>query len=487
MKLLLGPIVGAVTHDKARVWIFWNRDREDENLPRCHIFKDETCAEEIGHSPFTTVSSSVHEVGGIHGVAGLANISFPSGGEKFYFKIKFDSMNENGQIYSIRPFPEIGEDIDTLSFALISCHKPSFKSEKEDNRRDKMWEYLGDKMGEHDCRFLIQAGDQIYADHEHFNAWEWSLEENLPQKRLWYYRQTYLKSWNFPRVQEVMRTFPQYMIWDDHEITNGWGSDKKHSEDPKCRKIFEEAAHQAYFEFQHCHNPDSLRNGEFYYTFNYGPIAFLFLDLRRHRDITRYNPKVAGNDFPLAGKEQWDDIRAWLNSEIVQESKILFVVSSVPVFHLSRKFGSLGIFKNDIRDQWSTPHNKTERRILLNLLYGWSEEGNKPVFILGGDVHVGTIAEIIEAETGNKIHQITSSPITNKPAWFLDWFLQTISSHFEIHLEENDQRPVKARITDRFRKRNFAVIKVQFSEQNPQVVLHMYEEGKEEPYSISFG
>lgn len=486
MKVILGPIIGEVTHNKAKVWIFWNRSHDNETVPHCHVFKDKTCTKEISRSKFKTVSSSIHEYEIVHGVSGLADISFPVGGEKFYFKIKSGSTNdeENDRIYSIRPFPEIGAKIDTLSFALISCHRPLFYPRIDKKTVAPMWRRLGHEMRRHDCRFLIQAGDQVYSDHKRFNAWKWSLKEDSQEKRLWYYRQIYLKSWNFPEVQEVMRTFPQYMIWDDHEIGNSWGSEEKHSKEARHKQVFE-IARQAYIEFQHCHNPDPLREGELYYAFNYGPAAFLVMDLRGHRDIALYDPTGANDTYPLAGREQWEDIKAWLNSEVIQESSILFVVTSVPVCHLSRKFGSLGIFKSDINDQWSTMHNKRERRILLDLLYEWSGERKRPVFILSGDVHLGTVATITEEETAKPIYQITSSPITNNSAYYLDFFIAKFSSQFNFHLERNNKRPVCGEITRRYRRRNFAIVNVQFIEQNPKVDLHMYEQGKGEPDSIS--
>ena len=485
MKPILGPIVGAVTRNSSKIWMFWDPRKVTESVPQCHAFRDESCTKQIFTSPFHTISDSVHECGAIHGVAGLADISFPAGMEKVYFKIKSTSANdeEDNVVYSIRPFPDSSTEVDTLTFSLISCHRPTFDYRKDIKTVAAPWQHLGNKMREHDCRFLIQAGDQVYSDHKKFNAWKWSLKEDSREKRLWYYRQIYLKSWHFREVQEVMSAFPQYMIWDDHEITNGWGSEKKHSE-RKYQRIFE-IARQAYIEFQHCHNPDPLRKGAFYYTFNYGPAAFLCMDLRGHRAISRYDPRSREGKYPLAGEEQWNDIKALFNSVTVRESQILFVITSVPVCHLCRKYVSLGIFKNDICDQWSTRHNKNERRILLDLLYSWSGEKKKPVVILGGDVHVGTIAKITKKETGKIIHQVTSSPITNKPAFFLDFFMAKCSSTFNFHLDKHHTRPVYGKIIRRYRKRNFAIMKIQFTKQHPKVNVYMYEEGKEKPEVLS--
>lgn len=488
MKLILGPIIGEVLHNRAKIWIFWHKDSDNETAPQCLIFKDEVCTQEISESEFLTVSSSVHETKfenkPILGVAGLANISFPTGEKKLYFKIKpsSESDTQESHVYSFHPSPQIGAKIEELSFALISCHKHTFENKEKDKKLvASMWSSLKNEMRNNDCRFLIQAGDQIYADHERYNVWENSLNEDSLEKRLKFYRNAYLKSWNFPEVQNLMQTFSQYMIWDDHDITNGWGSNKEHSKEVRYRRVFE-TARQVYNEFQHCHNPDPLRNGKIYFSFNYGPVAFLFMDLRGQRDITLYDPSRPADSFPLAGKEQWDDITSLLNSEVLQKSKILFVVTSVPVCHLSRKFGSLGIFMNDIRDQWSTQHNKMERRKLLKLLYQWSGEKKRPVIILGGDVHVGTIANITEQDEPKRtIHQITSSPITNKPSRFLDYFLTSFSSRFNFHLDTERIIEVKGEITKRYRKRNFAIIKLQFTEETPSVYLHMYQQGKEEP------
>jgi alkaline phosphatase D len=294
------------------------------------------------------------------------------------------------------------------------------------------------------------------------------------------YREIYIDSWGFPDIQSVMQTFPQYMIWDDHEITNGWGSSIGHK---NYLEIFD-AARTAYVEFQHSHNPNSLKKGELYYTFSYGDASFLVMDTRGHRDFYR-------GQYTIAGKEQWDKIQEWINSEPVKNSKILFVVTSVPVLHVSRKFGSLSFIKNDIRDQWSTGDNKYERRRLLNMLFEWSNENNRPVFILGGDVHVGTVFRLDMVDKsgnpiGKKIDQITSSPITKSPAWFLDFFLALITKRFRFHLDDKDQVPVKAEVRKRFKRRNFGIIEVSLENDKPEVKLRMYRQGRAKPKVMEF-
>ena len=44
------------------------------------------------------------------------------------------------------------------------------------------------------------------------------------EEMLSWYRDIYRGYWGFESVQRVFESFPTYMIWDDHEIVNGWGS-----------------------------------------------------------------------------------------------------------------------------------------------------------------------------------------------------------------------------------------------------------------------
>ncbi len=483
-EIILGSMIGMVSYEKAKIWFYGTFDKGGNPKAYCHVFnEDKTSA--IPNSPFEfiEVSKTPYDNHGVSGKSYVAGISFPTDGEEFWFGINYDGINilDTELKYKIKRFPEKG-DID-FSFGLISCHKAFKSTSKHEDVTKKMWKILYDKMMEEKSSFLIQAGDQIYCDDDN-NAWGKSKNTNDENEMLRFYRDVYLDSWAFPEVQKVMQKFPQYMIWDDHEITNGWGAKKEHRKE--YIKIFE-AARQAYVEFQDSHNPPSLKDGELYYAFHYGNAAFLVMDIRGHRDI---NLADGNGKSPLVGEEQWKEIKEWIESDKVKNSKVLFVITSVPVVHLSRSFGSLGWIKIDIADQWSTKENKHERRKLRGMLYNWSGDENKPVIILGGDVHVGTEICIVETEDKKRtINQITSSPITNKPAWFLDFLLAFISSRFKFHLKDNHVWKVRGRVLHRHRRWNFAIIKVSYENNDPKIELHMYRKGKTEPKvrQICFG
>lgn len=473
MSIKLGPVVGSTTHKEAKIWVQTHKPAKLE----CRVYTDPNSSKQVPNSPFAFQTKEEN------GCTGVATVTLPQDDNKYYYHI-FEKKSGRSvpisQIRSFRSFPGPKKDIESISFALVSCNKPkNFKYEKELSLRN-MWRYLFTEMSRHDASFLIAAGDQVYADHKRCNAWQESLG-GLPHKTpLDLYRDVYYKHWSFSEMQMVLSNFPSFMIWDDHEITNGWGSDIRHDE-KRSQEIFL-AARKAYEEFQHSHNPAALslpRNYKptpghrpYYYAFRYGPVAFLVLDLRGNRRVW---------DGQLLGPDQWAALRRWFASEEAKDSKMLFVVSSVPVVHLRRRFAKFWRLKTDIADQWSSPHNKEERKELFSLIFDkYVEKGKRQAFILGGDVHVGTVTKITDSASGQSIHQFTSSPISNKPERFLDSFLKRFSSRFSFKLDNDGNRYADVEIYKRYRQRNFGIVTVSL-DSPPKITLKMYQEKEGQP------
>ncbi|HHT9133495.1 MAG TPA: alkaline phosphatase D family protein [Candidatus Avalokitesvara rifleensis] len=473
MSLKLGPVVGSTTHKEAKIWVQTHRPAKLE----CRVYTDPGGSKQVPDSPFAFQTEERS------GCTGVVTVALPQDDSKYYYSIfekKGSSSVAISQINSFRSFPDPKKKIESVSFALVSCNKPTdFKYEKELSLRN-MWRHLFVEMSRNDTSFLLAVGDQVYADHERRNAWQESVDGPPHKTPLDLYRDVYYTHWSFPEIQMVLGNFPSFMIWDDHEITNGWGSSIRHGE-KRSQEIFL-VARKAYEEFQHSHNPAALSlpkdhkptpdHRPYYYAFKYGPVAFLVLDLRGNRRIW---------DGQLLGTDQWAALRRWFASKEAKDSKILFVVSSVPMIHLRRLFGWLWWMKTDIADQWSSPHNTKERRELLSLLFDkYVEKGKRQVFILGGDVHVGTVAKITDRASGQSIHQFTSSPISNKPERLLDSLLKRFSSKFSFRLDNDGNRYADVEIYKRYRQRNFGIITVSLGSP-PNTTLKMYQEKEGQP------
>ena len=73
------------------------------------------------------------------------------------------------------------------------------------------------------------------------------------------------------RIRELMGRVPTYMILDDHEIKDDWGTASPLPLEPGR----EDGALRAYRAFQHSHNPDGQNpDRPYYYNFRQGPAAF---------------------------------------------------------------------------------------------------------------------------------------------------------------------------------------------------------------------
>ncbi len=478
MSIKLGPLVGSTTHNEAKIWVQTDKPMALE----CRVYTDPEGTSQVPNSPF------VFKIEEANGSTGVVTVALPQDDKRHYYRIferNGGSSEQIPQIYSFRSFPAPNKKIESLSFGLVSCHKPENFTDKNQPHLRAMWRYLYTEMSRKNAAFLLAVGDQVYADHADNDVWQKSLDGNSQESSFELYRDVYYKHWWFPEVQWVLKHFPTFMIWDDHEITNGWGSSKKHGK-KRAQEIFQ-VARKVYEEFQHSHNPPTLPHPNnhtvtpghvpYYYAFRYGPAAFLVLDLRgnRRREKKSKNDTKEGQ---LLGPDQKEALKHWFASKEAKDSKILFVISSVPMFHLRWRLAMLFSWaKTDVADQWSSPHNKNERGELVGMLFDkYIENGKRKVVILGGDVHVGTVAWI--KEKNQYIHQCTSSPISNRPAAFWDKILTRFGNEFTFHLEHpegNKRRPVTGKIFRRFRQRNFGIVTVEFSSP-PKTTLKMYEE-----------
>ena len=347
-----------------------------------------------------------------------------------------------------------------FQFALFSCHMPYQVSGLFRKRTDlanlDMWDFLGRSLRRHEDEvdLVIAGGDQCYTDgvptldiwKKLNRAMRREGERLLPDEdslRTWY-RDIYRGYWGFEGVRRVFDSFPTYMMWDDHEIGDGWGSHYLADGGPDdglarvfpdleerglsrddgrelARRMFR-AASATYLEYQHSHNPDSAE-GVWDYSFQRGGAAFYALDGRGHRDIER-------DSFRILGRSQFDRFAGWVESLDPEDTPFLFVVSAVPVLHaraalvaadqrMPLREAGLG---DDLRDAWEHELHDEERRALMQVLFDAAARGFR-VAILSGDVHVSA-AFAIHDGAGNRIWQLTSSAITYNIPRPLSWILR---------------------------------------------------------------
>ena len=339
------------------------------------------------------------------------------------------------------PPPET--EMNPFQFAMFSCHMPYklnglFKKRTEVANLE-IWEFLNKTLERHkdEVDLVMAGGDQCYSDGvKTLDIWknlnrlmrdEGEILPDLASMRSWF-RDIYRGYWGFESVQRVFESFPTYMIWDDHEIGDGWGSHYLNSDDDTVcgllpdldekglgadqgRELMQrmfQAAKQTYAEYQHSHNPPT--DAEVYdYSFRRGGCDFYVLDGRGQRDIER-------NEFRILGREQFNRFAGWADALDPEKTRFVFVVSAVPVLHTRAsiaqrdELAEIVHLGDDVRDSWEHSLHDDERKAFMEVLFKTAKKGIN-VAILSGDVHVSAVYSI-ENDDGCTIYQLTSSAIT---------------------------------------------------------------------------
>ncbi len=380
----------------------------------------------------------------------------------------------DGQVFSIT----VPAKDSMPSIAYASCNGfSSLSAMKQVEKPNELWARVnrlhdltdnvdGQTFGP--FNLLLMGGDQIYSDAlwaviPELKAWaesSWGQRITAPftasmQAQLQtYFSKIYMDRWSQADVSSTLATLPCVMMWDDHDIMDGWGSHPIELHDsPVFQGIFQVA--KAAFEFFQrqmmgtaAPAPATLPGQNFYNSgYRFGSAGLLVLDMRSERRPRSGDLAAVGgmlNVEQVLSQDSWHAVYNWLTAqETAGDMKHLFVMSSIPVVHPSFETLEklLGIFpgqqelEDDLRDHWTSPPHKAERLRLIHRLLQASAAGIR-VTILSGDVHVAALG-VIESDrtdlppTARVINQLTSSGIVHPPPagvalFFLEQACQTV-------------------------------------------------------------
>ncbi|MCP5364807.1 MAG: alkaline phosphatase family protein [Hyphomicrobiales bacterium] len=338
--------------------------------------------------------------------------------------------------------------------AYASCNGLSNPGElRKLGDKNILWRDLLDKHAEQPFHLLLMGGDQIYAD----QIWQSvrslrQLSEQSHARRLRskpsattlrqierFYADTYSERWTEPAVSQALASIPSVMMWDDHDIFDGWGSYSAEQQDsPTFRAIFD-AARRAFVLFQLQTDPlhpawPVLENQSGLSSFRRaGQVGLLVLDLRSERTQAQ-----------VVAPDTWNVVFSTLDQE--RDLRHLIVMSSIPVLHPSMSFVERAFqlipgqqdLEDDLHDQWLSRGHKAERLRLIHRLFEFAEAQGTRVTILSGDVHVAATGVIESSRrptnwlNANVINQITSSAIVHPPPpRILRYFLERIGDETE--------------------------------------------------------
>ena len=232
----------------------------------------------------------------------------------------------------------------------------------------------------------LMTGDQIYVDDMNLFAPDREYKDILSK---------YRAAFSQPNIKRLMSSTSTYMILDDHEIEDNWPANASKSDGALYRN-----AMAAYELYQASHSPvhPLTTNGQinravlehYWYQFSDGDIEWFVTDSRTRRNLSP-------EDRRILDEAQEHALLKWL---INSPARVKFVVTSVMFYPDRKRLGD---------DAWEA---FPEQR--LRILETIRTRRIKNVVFVSGDVHGSLTARLTHSEDPDfEVHTIVSSPLCN--------------------------------------------------------------------------
>ncbi|WDE06784.1 alkaline phosphatase family protein [Thalassomonas viridans] len=325
-----------------------------------------------------------------------------------------------------------------LNIAYASCNGFHHPRDKDKEKQDyALWHKMHLEQEHQPYHLLIMGGDQIYADElpmspsaPHLNLWFKSSERQklqaadspeIHRELDQLFERQYFNTWGQADIAAMLASVPSIMMWDDHDIIDGWGSyPKKKQRCPVFQAIFHWA--NIYFRlFQLRGMQAPLLDGKDHasYCVLFRRQLIVAMDNRSERRIKR-----------IMSKQHWQLIHEKVD-QLGPDADNILLLSAVPVvypdFERVEKF--IGFipyirqWQDDIRDHWRANGHIRERAQMIRWLLSEPMQDFRQRFILSGDVHVGGFGQLCHNKKNQKLpgktpltwYQLISSGIVNYP------------------------------------------------------------------------
>jgi len=212
-----------------------------------------------------------------------------------------------------------------------------------------MFDYLLRDHNVNQYHLYVLGGDQVYADPvfaasraiqdwqfgpNQIGKWREPFTDEMRYEIECFYFKLYCICWDQGAFPTVLM-----MMWDDHDIFDGWGSLNPHEHHSPVYQGLFQMAKKMYFIFQQQGELSSTitpYNSEGPYSFGSiltGDTAILLPDLRTERNM------ISHRDSNVFSEGSWIALESWVNEMSQQDLSHLFVVSSVPIVYPHTNFG----------------------------------------------------------------------------------------------------------------------------------------------------
>jgi PhoD-like phosphatase len=325
-QLELGPVIGHTDAVSTRIWIQVSDD------PARYTLR----VEGVGLFPFVSTEAGAVEFG-----TAIAQVTGLQPDVRYRYRVARAGRFVPGATGTVRTLPP-PSSMTNLLFSVVSCNGAT---------QIGAWEPFNRFVESAQPSFIVMMGDQIYMDEDEPDVFETHFDSDSTTRRR-AMAEKYRLNWSRGPVRRILANVPIYMVWDDHDIRDGWGSlasdsptmaalHRRGAEIFRKSTAFFEDARDVYWHFQGCRNPSpvdptgpelpnyipgplprGVRLG-MPFAFRCGRLIVIVLDSRGERDVFR-------KEFPILGARQWtfiDEVFARLPEDV----DALAVVTATPV------------------------------------------------------------------------------------------------------------------------------------------------------------
>lgn len=279
--------------------------------------------------------------------------------------------------------------------------------------------------------FFLGLGDQIYVDPDQGSGRS-MLSGRSSQQRLYapsevreFFETVYRATFTLKPFAAALTALPSALMWDDHEIRDGWGSQCDENANEGEWRPHLQAARDFFVAWQGARNPsrrpdgptwgelrgaaqlgpDLTQSRELDFGFDWGAQAtFFVMDLRSYRNSV---------DHRVVSEAQLQRLEQWLVSR-GSEPTVFVLGSPLPLCQAPRLFDRLQehtpLRRDDMTDAWWSQAQEQQRARVLGIIQRhFSAHKLHRLVILSGDVHYSELLELTDASGSVFGHEIVSS------------------------------------------------------------------------------
>jgi alkaline phosphatase D len=408
-SLTVGPVIGKVSHNTARVLVEVPREKSGEVR--------------VGMQLADLDGEPSHWVPGFGGRP--ASIVFVGLRPDSDYAVWVEALEEGEWVRqeqdAVGRFRTPAKGTDTLRVAATSCNN------KDEPVRVDLYEPLAGEGAD----VTLHLGDQVYADVAFELAMQWIAAEGgrgeaLAERVLELFRDLYRESWSLPSVRQQLATGSNLMVLDDHEIRNDWGDRPEEMEGHSdawwvgtlARRAYAEYQVQLYRDVPRVNMPPSLMDlhmSDLHHAHRMGNVGLMMLDCRA--------AKVWGppsDAHPFLGSRQAADVAAWLapGGLLGREDCVSLVVGApIPLALVGGQATAelLTVAHPEFAGHWSSARHAPDRAWLLGELRRWRDAvPGRQITVLGGDLHGHMRADVRHNGT-HMLHQVVCGAIRGAP------------------------------------------------------------------------